>query len=81
MTEHEMVYALCTNAITTEQVYAVHGDYPLSRSVISEYEKYKTAYENPESYWQARIDRLEELARELREKKIGRESPPIPYSW
>lgn len=79
MTEHEMIRALCAGRITPAEIYTAFGDCPLSRSVVGEYEGYKTACENPELYWQERIDNLEVQLRALQGKKLRREPPPMPY--
>ena len=65
MTEHEMVRALCTQRITSEQITAAWGECLLSSGVIEEYESYKFSCENTDIYWDKKISNLREQLQQL----------------
>ncbi len=81
MTEHEVVYALCTQRITPDELYAAWGYYPRTDSVIGEYETYKKYCENPDLYWDERIDRVKRELEVLESNKRTGVLPPTPYSY
>ena len=81
MTEHEMIYSLCTQRITVDELYASWGYYPRTDSVVEEYEKYKRYCENTDLYWDERIDRVRGELETLESNKGAGILPPIPYSY
>ena len=81
MTEHEAIYALCTQRITTEQVYDAMGYHPSSYLIVEEYEKYKASCENTDLYWDERINNLKAQMATLETNKEMKILPPIPYQF
>lgn len=81
MTEHEAVYALCTQQITPDELYAAWGYYPRTDSVIGEYENYKRYCENTDLYWDERIDKVRRELEVLESNKRAGVLPPTPYGY
>lgn len=81
LTETEAVYALCTQQITPDQIYAAWGYYPRTDSVIKQYEDYKKYCENPDLYWDERIDRAKRELETLESNKSMGILPPVPYRF
>lgn len=81
MTEHELVRALCREQVTPDQVRAVLGTNPRTDDVISKYDEYKAHTENPDLYWDERIDNLRKQIEMLEGNKRNQVLPPIPYDF
>lgn len=81
MTEHEAVYALCTQQITPDELYNAWGYYPRTDSVVEEYKNYKASCGNTDLYWDERIRRVMEQLEQLESNKRMGVLPPIPYGF
>ncbi len=81
MTEHELIRALCREQLTPDQVRTTLGVNPRSDSVIGEYNRYKARVENPDLYWDERIDNLKRSLETAKENKRNRVLPPMPYGF